>query len=174
MPTQDTCSIGGCDRGGRLKRGLCGSHYHRLQRYGDPLGNGSTSAEIRFWLKVDRTDTCWLWTASVTAAGYAQLSINNRPHLGHRLAYEWLVGPIPPGTELDHLCRTPACVRPEHLEPVPHVVNVLRGQSPMAINARKTHCVHGHEFTPANTYIHPTRGKRHCLACQRLHGRKKR
>jgi hypothetical protein len=82
----------------------------------------------------------------------------------HRLFYEQLVGPIPDGLQLDHLCRVRHCVNPDHLEPVTQTANVLRGIGPTAVNAGKTHCVHGHPFTPDNTYINK-QGNRHCRAC---------
>ncbi|TDD77726.1 HNH endonuclease [Actinomadura rubrisoli] len=83
----------------------------------------------------------------------------------HRFVYESLVGPIPEGLVLDHLCRVRACCNPAHLEPVTDRVNILRGASITAANARKTHCDHGHEFTSQNTYRH--RGRRLCRACNR-------
>ena len=74
----------------------------------------------RFWAKVNKTDTCWLWTAS-TLNGYGQIKAGGRFGkilLAHRVAYEMLVGPIPEGLQLDHLCRVTLCVNPKHLEPV--------------------------------------------------------
>lgn len=84
----------------------------------------------------------------------------------HRVVYEALVGPIPDGMVIDHLCRQPSCVNPAHLEPVTRRENVLRGLTLPAANARKTHCKHGHEFTPENTYLFPT-GTRGCRTCAR-------
>ncbi|HEV2123202.1 MAG TPA: HNH endonuclease signature motif containing protein [Chloroflexota bacterium] len=84
----------------------------------------------------------------------------------HRWAYEALVGPIPTGTELDHLCRNPACVRPDHLEPVTHAENIRRGY---AAKPRPrwttTHCPRGHAYDEANSYIHPKTGLRSCRTC---------
>jgi hypothetical protein len=123
----------------------------------------------RFWSKVEKTSTCWLWTAG-TCRGYghfhASRSVGGRTLRAHRVAYELLRDPIPEGMHLDHLCRVRGCVNPDHLEVVTGATNTLRGISSPAINARKTHCRRGHEFTPENTYI--DRGSRRCKACRRL------
>jgi hypothetical protein len=129
----------------------------------------------RFWAKVNTTGPlpesrpdlgpCWLWTAALNNRGYGTFRARGRPgNYAHRFAYELLRGPIPDGLELDHLCRTPRCVNPEHLEPVTHRVNSLRSDSLMAKYAQVTHCVHGHLFDEANTH-RPARGGRHCLTC---------
>jgi len=76
------------------------------------------------------------------------------------VAYELVVGPIPEGAELDHLCLNHSCVNPTHLEPVTHRENALRADYTL-----KPFCVHGHEMTPENTYIY--RGKRSCRICIR-------
>src|SRR5206468_3686622 len=70
------------------------------------------------------SDGCWLWTGWVDADGYGRISVNHKGYAVHRLAYEALVGPIPAGCEIDHLCRKPACVNPLHLEPVTHLQNI--------------------------------------------------
>ena len=112
---------------------------------------------------------CWEWTASLNR-GYARTDIMGRPKYVHRVTYEAFVGPIPDGLSLDHLCRNAACVNPDHLEPVDHRTNVLRGAGPTAVNAAKTHCIHGHELTPENTRYAPN-GYRACRACQRARHR---
>lgn len=71
----------------------------------------------RFWAKVEKTDGCWFWTASVNAHGYGQLSTSRKqgPILAHRFSYELHVGPIGIGLWVLHSCDTPSCVRPDHL-----------------------------------------------------------
>jgi hypothetical protein len=75
--------------------------------------------EDRFWAKVNKTDSCWLWTGTTQGDGYGQFRLSTeRRDQAHRVAHEWLIGPIPPGYEVDHLCFVPACVNPAHLEAV--------------------------------------------------------
>lgn len=103
---------------------------------------------------------CWLWTGSL-ANGYPLIG---RREYAHRLAYSLWVKPVPHGLTLDHLCRTPSCVRPDHLEPVSLRENIRRGG-----NAAKTACKRGHPFDDANTYRSPRQTKPHrqCKACHR-------
>lgn len=123
-------------------------------------------ALTRWNAKVSRTSGCWLFTGCTKPDGYGRFFYEGKQALAHRVGYEHFVGPIPAGLSLDHLCRVRNCVNPAHLEPVTHAENVKRGIGPTAINATKTHCVHGHPFDEANTYIHPTRGDRTCRACR--------
>lgn len=125
------------------------------------------TTEDRFWEKVEKAgpDECWGWTAATYHNGYGSFWNGQRTMRAHRFAYERLVGPIPEGLQIDHLCRNPACVNPGHLEPVTRRENILRGEGITAQQARKTHCVHGHPFDEENTYVHP-RG-RTCRACNR-------
>jgi hypothetical protein len=116
-----------------------------------------------------RTDGCIEWIGSKSGDGYGRWDFLGHPVQAHRLAYEWALGPIPDGTELDHTCRFTSCINPLHLEPVTHRVNVLRGQGIAAMRARQTHCVNGHEFTEENTYRF--RGNRLCRACHLVYGR---
>ena len=108
---------------------------------------------------------CWLWEAGTNHDGYGQFRSGGERVLAHRYAYVRWVGPIPDGLQLDHLCRVPPCVNPEHLEPVTCRENLLRGETAAALNAAKTHCVHGHEFTPESTYVCPN-GWRQCRVCR--------
>jgi hypothetical protein len=121
----------------------------------------------RFLAKVDMSvpEACWPWTAAKTSCGYGKIGVAGRTRPAHRVSYELFVGPIPEGLTLDHLCRNPACVNPEHLEPVTQRENTRRGVSPAAHNARKTHCSRGHELQGDNCYVDAV-GKRHCRTCR--------
>lgn len=122
----------------------------------------------RFWAKVDKTGDCWLWTA-FRRRGYGRFTVNGRMVNAHRYSFELAGGTVPDGLVLDHLCRNRSCVNPAHLEPVTSRVNTLRGLTPAAENANKTHCKRGHEFTPDNIYRQPSRPRsRSCLACLRI------
>lgn len=116
---------------------------------------------------------CILWTGYRARSGYAYITRDHVPMLAHRVAYEELVGPIPSGLTIDHLCRVRHCVNPEHMEPVTIGVNVRRRQLSaearrgMAHNATRTHCPQGHPYDEANTYL-DRKGKRYCRACRSL------
>lgn len=115
----------------------------------------------RFWAKVVKTESCWIWTGSHQVGGYGNFQpIKGRGIGAHRYAYQITVGPIPNGLQLDHLCRNRLCVNPAHLEPVTARENTLRGNTMPALNAAKTHCPNGHE------YSHVWGGRRYCSTCQ--------
>lgn len=119
--------------------------------------------------KIDKNG-CWVWVSSCDEDGYPKCGYRAGQTLAHRAFYVILVGPIPAGTELDHLCKNPSCVNPAHLEPVTHAINISRGDyAKNHRNRRKTHCIHGHEFTPSNTTIEPTKTgtARKCKTCKR-------
>jgi hypothetical protein len=121
----------------------------------------------RFWEKVAVNPSgCWVWIGARTSSGYGNFKFRGRYRGAHRVAYEVLIGMPKLGMELDHLCRNRACCNPSHLEPVTGTVNLLRGISPTAINARKTHCHRGHELTAENTYVYGSHRK--CKTCQRI------
>jgi hypothetical protein len=157
------CAIEPCPRTVKA-RGWCNTHYERWRRGKDPAEPTAydLTESQRFWDKVDLAGPCWLWTATQVDGGYGWFDRS----LAHRWAWEHLVGPIPDGLILDHLCRVHHCVNPDHLEPVTTAVNLTRGYGISARNALKTRCKHGHEFTPENTYIHPKRGTRDCRTCR--------
>ena len=106
---------------------------------------------------------CILWPL-VSEQGYGRTRVGGRKVMAHRFIYEIARGKVPPGLVLDHLCRNRSCVNPDHLEPVTHRENILRGVGQCAINAVKTHCKNGHELTPENTY-RQARG-RGCRKCK--------
>lgn len=106
---------------------------------------------------------CWLWTGA-TSNGYGVIGRGPRgagAMKTHRAAYELMVGPVPAGLDLDHLCRVRRCCNPEHLEPVTRQINLLRGVR----KTQQTHCARGHELTPENT--RQTDRQRVCRTCER-------
>lgn len=120
----------------------------------------------------EQSDGCWIWQQHCNRQGYGTVRLmalnERRAVLVHRAMYELLIGPIPDGMELDHLCRVRACCNPAHLEAVTHKVNIERGEwQARKVEARraKTHCQRDHEYTPANTYL-DSHGRRHCRACK--------
>lgn len=122
-----------------------------------------------FWSNVEKTDTCWNWVGSTTPDGYGRAVVDGTRWWAHRYAYTTIIGEIPSGLVIDHLCRNRACCNPAHLEPVTHRENVLRGVGVTALNAVKTHCKRGHELTPENVYLAPSRpNERKCRECMRL------
>jgi hypothetical protein len=181
-----SCRVPGCGREGR-ERGWCHGHFEFWRRTGtEPTEPFLDTPEKRFWAKVDKNGpipkhrpglgVCWLWLAATDGRGrYGSFSYEGKSQRAHRVAFQLLVGPVPEGLEWDHLCRRTLCVRPTHGEWVTHTENVLRGEGFGAVNARKTHCAKGHEFTPENTYVGP-KGGRTCVACRResyLRGRER-
>jgi len=159
------CSVGGCGRSA-VARDLCGKHYQRWKKSGDPLivklDRNRTDQE-RFWSFVNKEGpepacrpglgSCWLWTGG-TSDGYGMFSMGGRNVHAHIVSFTWARGEIPAGWERDHLCRVRHCVRPEHMEAVPHQVNVQRGVSPWAA------CEHG-----SSGSFDRSRGGRICEQC---------
>lgn len=121
------------------------------------------TVDERFWAKVEKTEGCWLWTASQDN-GYGNFWSGTRQMRAHRWSYERLIGPVPDGLELDHLCRVRHCVNPDHLEPVTHRENSRRGVVGWN-NASKTHCPQGHPYDERNTRYRGPDG-RSCRICQ--------
>lgn len=113
---------------------------------------------------------CWTWTGKRAKRGYGQFERAKHAISAHRWYFEQANGPIPAGLVLDHICRNTSCVNPDHLRVVTSKENILFGVSPSAINARKTHCIHGHALTPENTerLLRPDgRWRRRCATCKR-------
>lgn len=110
--------------------------------------------------RLDKTGECWIWQGTTKPMGYGTIHYDKKPRLVHRLNYQLLVGEIPVGLELDHLCRNRACANPEHLEPVEHRVNIKR--SPICGKPKQTHCIHGHEMFESE------KGLRYCKTCKKI------
>lgn len=127
----------------------------------------------RFWEKVDKngpimpgmSTPCWVWTAKIGSGGYGRFWLDGKDALAHRVAYRLLVGPIPGGLEIDHVCKNRRCVR--HLEAVTSRENTRRSDALSGVNARRTHCVNGHELSGDNLYIHRNGYWRSCRTCTR-------
>jgi hypothetical protein len=114
---------------------------------------------------------CLLWSGYLQNGYGVFKPANNNKMVAHKWFYEYKLGPVPPGFQLDHLCRVRHCVNLNHLEPVTPKENNRRSQSASAKNAKKTHCLRGHLFNEANTYIRPN-SARMCRVCARLSKRK--
>ena len=166
------CTVPGC-RYRAHARGLCSTHYRQWwMTLKEPLTRPWTE---RFWARVDKNgpNGCWLWTGNILPSGYAQVRCEEDHKLRrvHRVMYELMVGHIPDGLELDHLCHTKdktcpggstcihrRCVHPEHLEPVTLQVNHQR------MKGRKTHCPQGHPYVGDNIRINE-KGYQMCRTC---------
>ena len=190
------CSIANCAKPHKA-RGWCGMHYRRWQTHGDVHANVRRYVNgdngTRFWAYVDKISDpngCWLWTGGIrrclsptgkTPFWYGTFQIVNadgewQSVSAHRYGYELLIGPIPDGKWIDHVCRNTLCVRPDqqHCEPVPPRTNTVRGYAPPINAARQlslTHCKRGHPLSGANIRI-DANGARVCRACKTLLARK--
>lgn len=137
-------------------------------------GKRRISVLIRFWNKVDKTETCWLWTAYKLKAGYGRIRIDGKNISAHRWAYESMIAPIPEGLTIDHLCRNTSCVNPEHMEVVTLQENLNRAKpwlkaikESVATRLNKSLCPKGHKYDAENTYVRPDRQSRDCKECRR-------
>ena len=141
--------------------------YPEHKRAKSKLDHGGLPA--RFWERTRIEDRghhtpCVIWTGAIHNKGYGTFKTGDATAYVHRVAYETLIGPIPSGLVLDHLCQVRNCVAVDHLEPVTNLVNVRRG-----IHVARTHCPQGHPYDEANTYYEPYRWgvTRKCRACHR-------
>lgn len=144
------------------ERALQAQHILRLR------GNPYIAKYVtRFINRVEISDGgCWLWNSTLNSRGYARMGMYSRLILMHRWSYILFKGDIPQGLVLDHLCRTPNCVNPDHLEVVTQLENILRSDCPSSLHARATHCPQGHPYDEQNTRV-SKRGGRDCRACKR-------
>lgn len=126
------------------------------------------TAKARFFEKVALPNAtgCTLWLGGLAPHGYGIFWFAGKSVSAHKFSYHLLVGPVPAGLHLDHLCRVRHCVAPGHLEPVTVRTNLLRGAGLAAINAAKTHCSRGHAYTEGNTYYYAS--GRQCKTCVAL------
>lgn len=116
---------------------------------------------------VEYDNDCWIWTGATNDRGYAVMTSNKQSVYAHRLTHWIVVGPVPEGHVLDHLCRRPACVNPLHTEAVTSAENTRRGEG----NGSRSSCPSGHPYDTANTrYNIDKRGysRRMCIACQNM------
>lgn len=106
-------------------------------------------------------DECWIYVGQ-TNQGYGVYGGSYT----HRRVYEALVGPIPEGLQLDHLCRNTLCYNPRHLEPVTPKENSRRRDADGHYLTKRTHCPKGHERIKENTITRPD-GSHECRICNR-------
>lgn len=112
--------------------------------------------------KLLEIDGHWIWQGWSNPEGYPYTYFAGRDQPAYRVVWKILVGPIEPGMELDHLCVTPMCCNPDHLEPVTHAENQRR------IRERYTSCVHGHDWTDPRNVRTRKNGARLCAECDRI------
>lgn len=188
-----TCSIEGCEKS-VFSRTWCTTHWGRWQRMGDPVATKRSLgipaagwvpplehvlANARHVPSLLGTD-CWIRDRCVNRNGYTTVRVAHVDRPTHRFVYEQLVGPIPEGLDLDHVCHGAdetcdrgvacphrRCVNPAHLEPVTHRENMLRGRSPAAVSYRANTCKYGHSMEDAYTYPYG----RSCRTCRGIRNR---
>ena len=168
----DACVVDGCSRPRKTRRGHCGMHNERFRKYGDVHYTAIIvgDPERRFWLRVDKSGECWLWTGYLDPNGYGRFNHDRTQHMAHRWA--WMLtgnGEIPEGMHLDHLCRVRNCVNPDHLEVVTPTENNHRSDGPTGLNYRKTECP-----KCGGDYSRAPNGKRYCAPCKEEWRRRRR
>lgn len=175
----------------KLVRQRCSACYSRQAERSKKAGTWVPIADleprdpkVRLFSRVTPgPNGCWIWTGAIVRGGYGQVYVPGQGmRFAHRVAYELAKGPIPDGLVIDHRCHNVdktcrhggecfhrRCINPDHLDAVTLRENVLRSPITMAHRwATRTHCNHGHEWTPENTVMHRVRGRlvRRCRACR--------
>jgi hypothetical protein len=148
---EGTCKHPGCGRPKGRAFGYCNAHYSRRARGKDmdaPIRDVRAPDDERFWAKVDKSGDCWEWTGA-THNGYGLFRLNGGSRLAHRVSYEWSREAIRPGEEVDHMCFTRGCVRPDHLRLASHALN---GQNRESANSNSKSGIRGVYW--CNTYGH--------------------
>lgn len=172
MLLQYTCIRCGAPFVRRPRRGrahlYCSLSCYITAHYEQPLAE-------RFWSKVQKTDSCWIWSGRPSSVGYGVLTRRSADGsrlriYAHRYSYELHKGPIPAGLVIDHLCRNRCCVNPDHLEAVTMGTNVARGEAPAAVVVRNGFCIRGHPRTPENLYRRPDGHGMVCRLCATQRG----
>ena len=118
---------------------------------------------LNVWYRIDASGDCWEWTGYRNTDGYGKVVIDKKQRYVHRVVWEALVGTIPDGHQIDHLCRNPPCCNPDHLQVVTPVENIRRGFG----NVRKTYCPQGHRYSGENLYeyVSASGTRRRCNTC---------
>lgn len=146
------------------------------------MGDNRGKFPDTFWHRVNKEGgipsynptlgSCWIWTGAKTTTGYGNYGhgkcveqIGSTTRKAHRISFLLSGREIPGNLPLDHLCRVPLCVNPDHLEPVSDRTNVLRGETIPAANIAKTHCPQGHPYAGSNLEISPS-NSRLCRTCR--------
>lgn len=129
--------------------------------------------EKAFWALVDASGDCWEWIGRKNQDGYGEWVTEGKSWRVHRYSWTSLVGVIPEGLTIDHLCHVRHCVNPDHLEVVTLQENIRRRRfnGGGLYGRQKTECLRGHAYTPGNTYRNPTTGRRYCRECHRIKAR---
>lgn len=172
------CSVSDCERTHQAS-GFCLMHYKRIRRNGhtglrkpQPIADYMAERQRVAAAPESRPGlgACIEWIGTRYNNGYGAVGIRtHHKQLAHRLAYELANGPIPEGMVVDHLCRNRACVNASHLEIVTNEENLRRGLGFRLRNGMDAKCIHGHDYTPENTYINPNDpSDRRCRTCARL------
>jgi hypothetical protein len=135
------------------------------------------SISNRFWKKVQKTDGCWLWTGSKDRRGYGRFSVNNFPHLAHRVAKALAHGPFDSNLCGLHKCDNPPCVNPDHIAlgtKMDNTRDMLRKGRFVDHHGRKTHCRNGHPYAGENLAVLVTSKtkERRCRQCMNSNKRR--
>lgn len=122
------CAVDGCEKPNSRARGMCRAHHAiALRRERNPDRRETRKGGVLDRVVPDlNIGICWEWTGQTNGRGYGLIGYEMKMWYVHRLIWVTLVGPIPEGLELDHLCENQPCCNPDHLEPVTHAENTRR------------------------------------------------